>query len=82
MKLEGNNVTGVVHSVNYQRPDVMLQKSTFDSATGTIHMEAEAPNPRGGAAVHYVIDGEVMNGTMSGSWNHGASKGDFKLMKK
>ena len=75
-------MTGVVHSINYQRPDVMLLKSTFDSGMGAIHMEAEAPNPRGGAPVHYVIDGKVTNGTMSGSWDHGPSKGDFKLTKK
>jgi hypothetical protein len=82
LKLDGKNLTGTVHSINYQRADVMLQKATFDSATGTIHMEAEVPNPRGGAAVHYVIDGKLMNGTMSGSWNHGTTKGDFKLTKK
>jgi hypothetical protein len=82
LKLDGKNLTGTVHSINYQRADVMLQKSTFDSATGTIHMEADVPNPRGGASVHYVIDGKLMNGTMSGSWNHGTSKGDFKLTKK
>jgi hypothetical protein len=82
LKLDGKNLTGTVHSINYQRADVMLQKATFDAATGTIHMEAEVPNPRGGAAVHYVIDGKLMNGTMSGSWNHGTTKGDFKLTKK
>jgi hypothetical protein len=82
LKMDGKNLTGTVHSINYQRADVMLQKATFDPATGTIHLEADVPNPRTGAAVHYVIDGKVMNGTMSGSWNHGASKGDFKLTKK
>ena len=45
-------------------------------------MEAEAPSPRGGAAVHFVIDGKLANGSMSGSWNHDNSKGDFKLTKK
>src|SRR5438105_226326 len=66
LKLNGKAVTGVVHSINFQRPDVMLQKSTFDPASGAVHMEAEAPNPSGGAAVHYVIDGKLMNGTLSG----------------
>ena len=82
LKLDGKNLTGTVHSINYQRADVMLQKSTFDSATGTIHMEADVPNPRTGASVHYVIDGKLMNGTMAGSWNHGTTKGDFKLTRK
>ena len=82
LKWDGKALTGTVHSINYQRPDVMLQKSTFNATAGTVHMEADAPNPRGGAPVHYVIDGKLANGSMSGSWNHGAQKGDFKLTKK
>jgi hypothetical protein len=71
-----------VHSINYQRPDVTLQKSTFDSATGTVHMEADAPNPRGGPSIHYIIDGKLANGSIAGSWNHGTMKGDFKITRK
>src|SRR6266446_804863 len=82
LKWDGKALTGVVHSINYQRADVTLQKSTFDSATGTVHMEADVPNPRGGAPIHYLIDGKLANRSMSGSWNHGAMKGDFKLTKK
>ena len=79
--VNGKTVTGVVHSINFQRPDVMLSKSTFDPATGAIHMEADATG-EGGAKVHYIIDGKLANGTMSGSWNHDGKKGDFKLTKK
>jgi hypothetical protein len=82
LKLNGKTLTGVVHSINFQRPDVILQKSAFDPATGTVHIEVDAPNPSGGAAVHYVIDGKLANGMMSGSWNHDGKKGDFKLAKK
>ncbi len=82
LKWDGKALTGVVHSINYQRPDVTLQKSTFDSATGAVHMEADVPNPRGGAPIHYLIDGKLANRSMSGSWNHGTMKGDFKLTKK
>jgi hypothetical protein len=80
LKLDGKNITGTVHSVNYQRPDVMITKGTFDSAAGTVHLEADASGQRGN--VHYVIDGKLANGTISGSWNHEAVKGDFKLTKK
>jgi hypothetical protein len=80
LKLDGKNVTGTVHSVNYQRPDVMITKGTFDAASGMVHLEADAKSR--GADVHYVIDGKLMGGTMSGSWNHDRSKGDFKLTKK
>jgi hypothetical protein len=82
LKLNGKTLSGVVHSINFQRPDVMLQNSTFDSATGAVHMEANAPNPSGGTPIHYVIDGKLMNGMMSGSWNHDSKKGDFKLTKQ
>ena len=81
LKSNGKAVTGVVHSINFQRPDVMLEKSTFDPASGAIHMEADAAGA-GGAKIHYVIDGKLANGTMSGSWNHDGKKGDFKLTKK
>ena len=81
LKWDGKTLIGTVQSVNYQRPDVTLQKATFDATSGTIHMEADAPNPRGGT-IHYVIDGKLANGTMSGSWNHDGRKGDFKLKKK
>jgi hypothetical protein len=81
LKWDGKALTGVVHSINYQRPDVTLQKATFDPTSGAVHMEADVPNPRGGT-IHYVIDGKLVNGTMSGSWNHDGRKGDFKLAKK
>jgi hypothetical protein len=44
-------------------------------------MEAKAPAP-GGATYHYIIDGKIENGTMTGSWNHDNRKGDFKITKK
>jgi len=80
LKLEGKTLTGTVKSVRPARPDVALTKSTFDA--GKVHMEANVMNPQTGAAVHYVIDGTVANGMMTGSWNHDSSKGDFKLTKK
>jgi biopolymer transport protein ExbD len=80
LKSNGKTVTGVVHSINFQRPDVMLEKSTFDPNTGAVHLEADASTPNG--KVHYVIDGKVANGMMTGSWNHDGKKGDFKLIKK
>ena len=82
LKLAGTAITGTVKSTQPNRPDVTLTKSTFTPATGAVHMEAEAKNPRSGAAVHYIIDGKVTNGSMTGSWNHEATKGDFKLTKK
>ena len=82
LKWDGKALTGMVHSINPKRDDVTLSKSTYTSAGNKVHLEAEAKNPRGGAVVHYIIDGTVAGSTMSGSWNHDASKGDFKLTKK
>ena len=79
LKYDGKALTG---TVNPGPNAVQLSKSTFDAATGAVHMEADAKSPRGGAAVHYVIDGKVANGTMSGTWNHDNVKGDFKITKK
>jgi hypothetical protein len=82
LKCAGKTLTGTVHSTSPQRADVALSKSTCDAAANAVHMEADVQPPRGGATVHYVIDGKIANGVMSGSWNHGTTKGDFKLTKK
>jgi hypothetical protein len=82
LKLSGTAVTGTVKSIQPSRADVALTKSTYTASTGAVHMEAEAKNPQSGAAVHYIIDGKLANGSMIGTWNHDASKGDFKLTKK
>jgi hypothetical protein len=76
---DGKALTG---KVNPGPNEVALQKASFDPATSTIKMEAEAKNPRGGAMVRYMIEGKLANNTMTGSWNHDNRKGDFKITKK
>lgn len=78
LKWDGKALTG---TVNPGPTATELQKCTFDAKTGAVHMEADAKNRRG-VVVHYVIDGKVEGNTMSGSWNHDARKGDFKITKK
>jgi hypothetical protein len=78
LKWDGKALTG---TVNPGPNAVVLQKSTFDPKTGAIHMEADTKGRRGND-IHYVIDGKVENGTMTGSWNHDNRKGDFKITKK
>ena len=63
-------------------PRGRLSNSTFDATTRTVKMEAEAKNPRSNANIKYVIEGKLDGTTMTGSWNHDATKGDFKLTKK
>ncbi len=78
LKWDGKALSG---TVNPGPTATTLQKATFDAKTGAVHMEADAKN-RKGDTVHYVIDGKVEGNTMSGSWNHDARKGDFKITKK
>ena len=78
LKWDGKTLTG---TVNPGANAVALKNSTFDPKTGAIHMEADTKNRRGND-IHYVIDGKVENGTMTGSWNHDNRKGDFKITKK
>ena len=60
---------------------VELKKCTFDAKTGKVHMEADAKSRRGDE-IHYTIDGTVEKDTITGSWDHGARKGDFKITRK
>ena len=78
LKWDGKALTG---NVNPGPNAIALQKCTFDAKTGAVHMEADAKDRRGND-IHYVIDGKVENGTMTGSWDHGNRKGDFKITKK
>src|SRR5215510_5078543 len=74
LKWDGKALTGnVTGGTNISKP-IPIQKGTFDAKTGAIHMEAEAPG-RGGATIHYVIDGKLDGNTMTGSWNHDNRKG-------
>jgi hypothetical protein len=82
LKLAAGAITGTVHSVTPKRDDVAITKGTYTAAGNKVHFEAEAKNPRTGQAVKYVIEGTVAGTSMTGSWNHDASKGDFKLTKK
>ena len=78
LKWDGKVLTG---SVNPGANAIALQKCTFDEKTGAVHLEADAKDRRGND-IHYVIEGKVENGTMTGSWDHGNRKGDFKITKK
>lgn len=82
LKWDGKALTGIVKSVQPARGDVMLSNSSYDAATQTVKMTAEAKNPRGGEVIKYVIEGKVAASSMTGSWNHDARKGDFKLTKQ
>ena len=60
-------------------------KTTLDPATWMVHMEGDGKD-KGGATVHYVIDGKVENlgafaRFMTGTWTQGSQKGTFKITR-
>jgi hypothetical protein len=78
LKWDGTALTG---TVNPGADAVPLTKAAFARDTGMVTMEADAKG-RGGAPVHYTIEGKVEGAMMSGSWSHDDKKGDFKLTKE
>jgi hypothetical protein len=77
LKYDGTALTG---TVNPGPQAIPLTKASYAADTKTVMMEADAPG-RGGATVHYTIEGKVDGNTMSGSWSHDDKKGDFKITK-
>ena len=81
LKFDGKAVTGnVTGGTNVSAP-IPIQKGTFDAKTGAVHMEADSKDRRG-QTIRFVIDGKVDKNMMTGTWNHDARKGDFKITKK
>jgi len=82
MSYDGKNVTGLVNPGPESFP---LKVVTLDSTKWTVHIEADSKNAEG-APVHYVADGKLENigsyhRTITGSWNQGTTKGDFKIKR-
>jgi hypothetical protein len=75
---DGANLTG---SVNPGPAAVQLGKASYDPATGTVMMEADARD-RDGNMVHYTIEGKIEGNTIAGTWNHAKQKGGFKLSRQ
>ena len=78
LKWDGKTLTG---TVNPGPSAIELKNATFDPKSNAVHFEADATNRRG-TQIHYIIDGKVENGTMTGSWSHDNRKGDFKITRK
>jgi len=77
LKWDGKALAG---TVNPGPNAVALQKATYDAKSKALHFEANAKG-RGGADIHYTVDGKLDGKTLTGSWSHDDRKGDFKITK-
>jgi hypothetical protein len=79
---DGKNVSGIINP----GPDVIpIKIATLDSTKWTVHLEADAKDSKGNP-VRFIADGKLDNilsyrRTLTGAWNHGNVKGDFKLTR-
>src|SRR4051812_15349920 len=74
---DGKNISG---AINPGASAVTFSKVTLDPPTWMVHAEAD----KGG--VHYAIDGKMENiganaRVMTGTWQQGSQKGNFKLTR-
>jgi hypothetical protein len=82
MYWDGKNITGTIDP----GPDaVAIKVATLDSTKWMLHLEADAKD-KSGALVKIVADGKLAdigsyNRTLTGTWNHGSTKADFKLKR-
>ena len=82
MDWDGKNITGLINP----GPDsVTFSKATLDASNWGVHIEADAKD-QSGNPVHFIIDGKIEDVTnprrsIVGTWNHGAQKGDFKIIR-
>ena len=79
---DGKAITG---TINPGPNAVPLQKASLDPSNWTVHFEAEGKD-LSGRAVRYVIEGKLenigaYNRVLSGTWNQGTQKGDFRLVR-
>jgi hypothetical protein len=78
LKYDGKALTG---TFNPGANPATISKGTFNEKTGAVHLEAEGKG-RGGVAIHYVIDGKLEKGKITGTWKYENGTGDFAISKQ
>jgi hypothetical protein len=78
LKYDGKALTG---TFNPGADAVTISKGTFNEKTGAVHLEAEGKG-RGGVPIHYVIDGKLDKGKITGTWKYENGTGDFTISKQ
>jgi hypothetical protein len=82
MNWDGKAITG---NINPGPRAVAIRNATLDPATWAVHLEGDGKDAAG-KSVHYAIDGTLQNigayrRVMTGTWNEGGKKGDFKVVR-
>jgi hypothetical protein len=83
MSWDGKKISGTINP----GPDAIpLKVATLDSTKWTVRIEADTKD-KSGNPVHIVADGKLenigsYNRTLAGTWNHGATKADFKIKRE
>ena len=82
MQWDGKAVTGIINP----GPDAIpIKVATLDTSKWMFHLEADGKDDKGQPA-HFVADGKLenigsYNRTITGTWNYGATKANFKLRR-
>lgn len=58
-----------------------IKTGTFDAKTGVLKLEGEAKRPDG-AVVSYVVEGKIVEDTVTGTFKFGADEGEFTFKKQ
>ena len=80
---DGKAITG---TINPGPNGVQMQKASLNPDTWAVHLEADGKDASG-QTMHYTIDGKLENigayqRVIRGTWMEGATKGDFKIIRK
>ena len=78
LKYDGKALTG---TFNPGSNPATISKGSFNEKTGAVHLEAEGKG-RGGVAIHYVVDGKLEKGKITGTWKYENGTGDFSISKQ
>lgn len=78
LKYDGKTVTG---AFNPGMNPATISKGSYNEKTGAVHLEANAKG-RAGETVHYVIDGKLEKGKITGTWKYENGSGDFAISKQ
>jgi hypothetical protein len=58
-----------------------ITQGSFDLRTNTLRLEGDAPSLDGEGDSHYLIEGNLDTGTLTGTYDYGGLKGSFTFTR-